>query len=186
MFGEGLLHAGRYNSLFLIFLFAPKITNLKKSGMMSIFTSSIIIFLVIFIIFTIIPYPQILDNYFAFYEITRTISYGRFFQRVEVIFTFIWLFISLLYLTTSVCIILYTAKRAFHIEFPRFILPLLATSAIALTTILPNFTPLLVARDLLYMYVTPIIVFLYPFFLLVISRLKTSGINEQNQRKEGS
>lgn len=179
IFLEGLLHAGRYNSLFLIFLFAPKITNLKKSGMLSILTASIVIFFVAFLIFSIIPYPEILENYFAFFEITRMISYGRFFQRVEVIFTFLWLFVCLIYLTLSFVTILYTMQKAFRLTYPQFMLPVLSLSFIALNYFIPNCTSLILTREFMYTYITPLLVFLYPLVLLCLAKLKMGGVKHE-------
>lgn len=175
VFLKGLLHAGRYNSLFLLFLFAPQMKNLKRNGMLCVLSTSTIILSVVFLIFTIIPYPEILENYFAFFEITRMISYGRFFQRVEVIFTFLWLFVCLIYLTLASSVMIQTLKKAFHIEFSKLLLPIFCTSYMGLALIFPSFTSLAITRDFMYSYITPIIVFVYPFFLLLASKLKMGG-----------
>ncbi|MBO5142211.1 MAG: GerAB/ArcD/ProY family transporter [Clostridia bacterium] len=186
IFLNGLNHAGRYNSLFLIFILAPKISNLKKSGMYSILSTSAVILFVVFLIFSVIPYPEISENYFAFFEITRMISFGRFFQRVEVIFTFIWLFVSLVYLTIATAVIVYTFKKAFKIEYPNLLLPLITLSFIGLVYIFPDTSSLLITRDFMYSYVTPIIVFIYPLVLLIIAKFKYNlnqkGLMLQNEK----
>jgi len=172
IFINGLNHAGRYNSLFLLFILAPKITNLKKSGIFSVASTSSVILFVVFLIFSVIPYPEISENYFAFFEITRMISFGRFFQRVEVIFTFIWLFVSLVYLTMAISVVIYTFKRAFKIEYPNLLLPLISLSFMGLVCIFPDTSSLLITRDFMYSYITPIIVFISPLALLLLSKLK--------------
>lgn len=179
IFINGLNHAGRYNSLFLLFIFAPKITNLKKSGMLSVLSTSTIILFVVFLIFSIIPYPEISENYFAFFEITRMISFGRFFQRVEVIFTFIWLFVSLVYLTMALSVVIYTFKRAFKIEYPNLLLPLISLSFMGLVCIFPDTSSLLVTRDFMYSYITPLIVFIAPLVLLLLSKFKIGGAKNE-------
>lgn len=177
IFWDGLIHAGRYNSLFLLFILTPKITNLKKSGMLSILSTTAVIFTVVFLIFSIIPYPQILENYFSFYEITKLISYGRFFQRVEVIFTFLWLFVSLIYLSTAFAIVIFTLKKAFRIEYPNLLLPTLALIFISLLYYLPNCTSLILTREFMYTFITPIIVFVYPLVILILSKMKIGNTN---------
>ena len=179
IFINGLNHAGRYNSLFLLFIFAPKITNLKKSGVLSLLSTTTIILFVVFLIFSIIPYPEISENYFAFFEITRMISFGRFFQRVEVIFTFIWLFVSLVYLAMALSVVIYTFKRAFNIEYPNLLLPLITLSFIGLVYIFPDTSSLLITRDFMYSYITPIIVFIAPLVLLILSKFKTGGTKNE-------
>lgn len=179
IFFNGLSHAGRYNSLFLLFIFAPKIKNLQKSGMFSILSTSTIILFVVFLIFSIIPYPEISENYFAFFEITRMISFGRFFQRIEVIFTFLWLFVSLLYLTMAISVVIYTFKKAFHIEYPNLLLPVITLSFIGLAYIFPNTSSLLITRDFMYKYITPFIVFIAPLILLILSKLKMGGVKNE-------
>lgn len=179
IFINGLNHAGRYNSLFLLFIFAPKIKNLQKSGMFSILSTSIVIFFVVFLIFSIIPYPEISENYFAFFEITRMISFGRFFQRVEVIFTFIWLFVSLVYLTMALSVVIYTFKRAFDIEYPNLLIPTITLTYIGLVYIFPDTSSLLITRDFMYEYITPFIVFISPLILLLASKLKTGGAKDE-------
>ena len=179
IFINGLNHAGRYNSLFLLFLFAPKITHLKKSGLFSLVSTTSIMLFVVFLIFSIIPYPEISENYFAFFEITRMISFGRFFQRVEVIFTFIWLFVSLVYLTMALSVAIYTLKRAFNIQYPNLILPLISLSFIGLVSIFPDTSSLLITRDFMYSYITPFIVFISPLILLLLSKLKTGGAKNE-------
>ena len=183
IFIEGLNHFGRYNSLFLIFIFAPKITNLKKSGLCCVLSTSLIIFFLIFLIFSIIPYPQVLENSFAFFEITRMISYGRFFQRVEVIFTFLWLFVSLIYLTLIIAIVISSFRKVFSIEYPNLLLPAIAFLFIGILLLLPINNFLLITRDFLYEYISPFIVFIYPFILLLLSRLKL-GRSKDRFREE--
>lgn len=175
VFLQGLNHAGRYNSLFLLFIFAPKIKNLKKSGLYCLLSTTLVILFVVFLIFSVIPYPEISENYFAFFEITRMISFGRFFQRVEVIFTFLWLFVSLIYLATAISVVIYTLKKAFKVEYPNLLLPLICTAFIGLIYIFPDTGSILMTRDFMYTYVTPILVFFAPLILLFLSKLKMGG-----------
>ena len=147
--------------------------------MFSILSTSTIILFVVFLIFSIIPYPEISENYFAFFEITRMISFGRFFQRIEVIFTFLWLFVSLLYLTMAISVVIYTFKKAFHIEYPNLLLPVITLSFIGLAYIFPNTSSLLITRDFMYKYITPFIVFIAPLILLILSKLKMGGVKNE-------
>jgi hypothetical protein len=61
------------------------------------------------------------------YQMARLITYGRFFQRIESVFVFIWATAALMYLTVNFYFMVYIFSRIFDMKYLR---PLIMPCAI--------------------------------------------------------
>ncbi|MDK2820780.1 MAG: spore germination protein [Clostridia bacterium] len=89
----GLLRSSVYGEvigLTIILNALQGIENFKKAGKHGIIISIIIISLSLFIYSLIFPYSVSVENTIPLLTLTRIIEYGRFFQRFESIYIFIW------------------------------------------------------------------------------------------------
>lgn len=175
LFWDGLQSIGRYESLCVLLFIPPNVKNIKKVGKTTIIVMSGIIILNLFMLFTIIPYPTIIENYFPLFELTRLISVGRFFQRVESIFTLLWILATLIYFSGSALFSIMIAKKIFNIKYPRRILPALIIITLTFSLFLKDYNVALQIRSFMYIYITPILVIIIPLIILLLAKLKSSG-----------
>ncbi len=175
IFLNGAIELGIFNSLFILFLISPFLGDIKKAGFSSIATTSGVIIFALFLLSTVIPTPSLNQKYFALFDLTRYIGFGRFFQRIESIFTFLWIIACFLFLGSALTFIIVMLKKIFNWKYPNRLIPCFTLLILALSNLIPNYALSSAVRQFLYMKVAPILLFLYPFILLVIARIKVSG-----------
>ncbi len=94
---NGFMRSSILSELVLLVFLAPALPR-QKTGAVGFYLIGLsVIFLtgVMIIGQSIFPPPVAAENTFPFYEIARSIYFGRFFQRVEYIFIIIWITITL-------------------------------------------------------------------------------------------
>lgn len=172
LFLSGATRFGRYESLIVLSLIAPNIKKLNKTASKAFGLASFFIFITFFLLLGIIPYPSVTENYFPLYEISRLISYGRFIQRVESVFTLIWLVATFLYLTISVLFIVNILKKVFKIEYYKRLIPSVLSIILAVSLMFSSYIDIIKIRNVLFLYITPVFLFLIPFLILVSANAK--------------
>lgn len=171
-FIDGAFRIGRYESFLLILLLGPNIKNLGKTATKSFFMVTFIILISLFLIFGIIPYPSVTENYFALFEVSRLVSYGRFIQRVESIFILVWLVATFIYLSLGVTLIVHIMKKLFNITYYRRLIPSVTILLLSASLLLSSYVDIVNYRRILSVYIAPILIFLYPFIVLLIATIK--------------
>lgn len=181
-FLEGATRVGRYAGFIIFFFYNGYIEKPKKSAMLSIVITSLMIITIIFLIFTIIPYPSTTETVLPIFELARLVSFERFFQRVDSIFTLIWILAAYVHISMTGYTILYILKKLFNIRYPNRIIPLIGLIALTTSSIITKFTLSLQVRNYIYQYISPFPLIVYPIILLICATLKKSGgTNEENQ-----
>lgn len=123
VFLDGTIRFSRYESFALLFLVAPNIKNYGKTIFKSYLMVTFLILISFFLLFGILPFPSVTENYFPLFEISRLVSYGRFIQRVESIFILIWLVATFIYLSIGVTFTANIIKKLFNIKYYKRIIP---------------------------------------------------------------
>ena len=151
IFGLGLdkIFLSGLNSLsifsdFVILLFLPPFlkthNNFKKTGYYSFILSSIFLVLASLSYLLIYQYPNSNENFLPIYQITRIISHGRFFQRVESVFLVLWVLSALLYLTMVFFFILHIFRKTFNLDYYKPLIPSFIIIVFSLSMIPSNLT----------------------------------------------
>lgn len=117
VYGDTLALAVVINSL-------QGISHFKKSGLTAVILSTLIIAVSIFIYDLSFPYFIASENTIPLYALTRSIEYGRFFQRFEAIFLFVWSISAILASAINLYFALSIYSKVFRIDDHRaLILP---------------------------------------------------------------
>ncbi len=181
LFLYGSSSIGIFNSLFILFLIAPNVKNIKKTGLYSIFISSITIILILFLLFTIFPHESLSQNSFAIFELTRMIGFGRFFQRLESIFTLLWIIVACIFLGVALRLALEIFMRIFNLRYINRLIPCITVLTFNLSILIPDYVTSVSIRQILYNLISPILFFISPLLILFFAKLKLSGgKNETN------
>lgn len=159
-------------------LLAPNIKNFQKTAGRSYLLIILLIFITYFLVFGLIPYPTVTDNYAPIYELTKLISYGRFIQRVESIYILSWLPATFMYLACWVCLIANLMKKVFNIKDFKRLIPSICVSMLSASLMLSSYVELLTFRRIFATYATPIIILLLPFAISLFATLKYKKENK--------
>lgn len=149
IFVGGLPTISIYSAMALLFLFPSfmaKHENTKRIGITTICISAAIFLISTLSYSLLLPYPMTLQSFLPLHQMARLIEYGRFFQRIESLFFFIWGSSALLYLSTVMFFILFVIKKTFRLKYYR---PLIFPVAILLFTMSffpPNLMTALIAE----------------------------------------
>ena len=179
VFLKGAGDFGVYNSLLILLLIPPMVGNIKKTGYWSILSTSTIILFSLFLLATIIPYPSLNQKNFALFELTRYIGFGRFFQRLESIFTFLWILSCFIYLGVALTFTLSMLKKIFNLKYSLRLIPCLSLTILSCADLIPNYVAATNVRTFLYVYISPFLFYLYPLLILLFAKIKISGRKEQ-------
>lgn len=127
IFVGGLPRISVYSGVSALFLIPPFLkshNNFKKSGVFAIIVSAVILTSGALAYLLVLPYPSSTNSILPFFELSRILSYGRFFQRIESVFLLIWSLTALIYLSIGLFFVVYVFKKAFGLKYHKpLILP---------------------------------------------------------------
>ena len=119
---KGLYRTSIFAELLVLFMLPPFLDSYKEVrnigftaiGLSSLFlTAGSLTYILDF------PYPSSLEPFLPVFNMARHIGAGRFFQRIESMFDFIWAMSALLYLATVFFFSVYTVSKAAGLKYSR-------------------------------------------------------------------
>lgn len=179
---KGGFRFGRYESLALFLLIAPNIKNLGKTSLKAFSLINFLIILCFLLVFGIIQYPSITENYIPLFEISRLISYGRFIERVESIIILLTLINVCIYLSFGIILVTNVIKKLFNIKYFKRIIPSIVVLLVSSNMLLSSYTDILNFRELLNVYIAPPLLFFYPLLILIIANIKEKSSDKSIQK----
>lgn len=179
LFIGGAYKISGYESLALLFLIAPNIKNFNKTARNSFFMIAFFLLSAFFLIFGVMSYPSLADNYLPFFELTKLISYGRFIQRVESIFVLLWLIATFIYLTIDISFSVLILKKIFNIKKSKKIIIIACITVLLLSRVLSSYIDILKFREILSIYISPLLIIAYPLAILLLANFKKSRHNKE-------
>ncbi len=182
VFFNGAFKISAYESLTLIFLIAPNLKNFNKTARNSFFMITFFILTAFFLIFGILSYPVIIDNYLPFYELTKLISYGRFIQRVESIFVLLWLIATFIYLSVGISFAVLVFNKLFNVKKSNWTIFIACLIVFIMSRFLTSYIDILMIREIVSIYLSPILLLAYPLVILIIGNMKLKKSNNKEKR----
>lgn len=187
IFLNGIPKISILSELLLIFFLVPYIKldkNFKTIGYTAIITSSIFLISSSMIYISSTPYPIALESFLPIFQISRVISFGRFFQRIESLYLVIWASSGLLYLTTNFYFITHIFKKSFRLKYQRPLVIPFAVIIFCLSLIPQNLTTAVTMEVDYFRSYSWMIAFLFVLVLLIAAvikkRYKERGKLEKN------
>jgi hypothetical protein len=175
IFLKGASSVSIYSAIIALFLFTPFLKtykNFKSVGITSILLAGVFLVWSALVYAVIFPYPVSKEKFLPVYELARLFFLGRFFQRVESIFVFIWASSAMLYISTGFYQILYVFQKMFKLEYFR---PLIIPFAILIfnLSLLPEsvIAAFKLESDIIRNYAW-IVSFAVPFIVVVIASIR--------------
>jgi len=175
IFGKGFFRISVFGDILMLFLIVPSIgsyKNVKRIGYTAIGFSSVFLTMGSLAYILSFPYPSNLEPFLPMYQMTRLITYGRFFQRIESVFVFIWATAALMYLTANFYFMVYVLSRIFDMKYIR---PLIMPCAIIVfsTAFVPqNLVSVLNIETNIFNKLIWVITFGYVGLILIFANLR--------------
>lgn len=157
------------------------VKNFKKAGIIGLIISGITVSMVILCSIIAYDYTMAIENLSDLFELSREIYFGRFFQRFEAIFIFVWVTGSII----TVAAFFYTAIsiycRSFKINNSKpILLPFVFITYII--TLLPENLSKQIDKGTNFQRIdSGLIIYLIPIMTLIASFIfRKKGVNEKN------
>ena len=113
-FVTGITSLFSFSSIGYLFILGPlldKPQDLKKISILSITASGIYLFSTVICILLSFSFSFKSGESISLYLLTRTIDFGRFIQRIDAIFIFMWIVSTLLYICFAIYFAIYLFKK---------------------------------------------------------------------------
>ena len=168
----GITRISAYNEVIILTFILTSIKDIKKikrAGIISLVIVGISIALVIFCSLLAFDFPMATEHLSNLFELSRSIYFGRFFQRIESVFLFVWVTISILNVSALFYIALSTFCKSFNVgEHKPLILPFALTTFVI--TLLPNsLSEVLNKATNFQRQKSSLIIYLIPMVALIVS-----------------
>jgi hypothetical protein len=118
-----------------------------------------------------VPYPHNREYFLPIYQLARIIHFGRFFQRLESAFLFIWAASALLYLSSAFFFIVYIFKKTFKLAYYRPLIVPFALIIFSLSLIPENVMHTVTLDTEYFGNISWLIAFGFTISLLVVARI---------------
>lgn len=186
-FLTGATNIFAFGEIILLFLIRPNLKDTKqakKVGIISILLSGSFLFITVLALLLLFPFITGGEGALSIYMITRSIKFGKFFQRADALFILIWALTFFSYLSVAMSYTLKIAKKNTKNTKNSPSLYVIAILLFIVTLIPQNISQIRFAENIIYKYSSIIVVFGLSFVILLLGYLKKRklrGIVEINQ-----
>lgn len=185
----GLLYSSIFTNVLLISLIYPHAhepEKLMRVGVWSIVITDCLLTGFIILFFMIYPAVEGAKIAFPFYELARMIYIGRFMQRLESVFIFLWVSVAVIRISMTLWASAYSFSRGFKWPTFRPGVPALALLAFALSLIPQSQVQVVELTDRYLVVWGNLIVFGIPLFIVLVGLLTRRGGGVSGDGKRGS
>ncbi|MBR3133845.1 MAG: GerAB/ArcD/ProY family transporter [Clostridia bacterium] len=186
-FINGTTNIYAFSGVVYIYFLKPYLNNYKdfsKVGFISIAISSIYLLLTVSALLMMFPFLTADNQAMSVYLSTRIIEYGKFMQRTDAIYMFVWIFIFFSYLSVILVYISQISKESLQINISSFFIYLISFFIFIVSIIPKNSTQIRFLETTIYKYSSLGIVFILSLIILLLGYLKKRREKSINLRKK--
>ncbi|MDX9871298.1 MAG: endospore germination permease [Clostridia bacterium] len=172
---NGFLNCSAFGEVMVLGILAPYFSFDKKMlrniGIFSITLVGFGFLAITLVYLMVLPVPAALEHLAPFYQLSRSIFWGRYYQRLESVFILFWTYTAFLRLSLGLLVVALASKDIFRLPYYRPLLPALIIIFYSLALTPDNLvTAIAIEKDrLLYSWV---ITLLLPAVLTLIAVLR--------------
>lgn len=174
-FFSGLSNLFAFGGIAFIYFIMPLLKNygdFKKVTIVSIFISSIFLLFSVLSLLLVFPSLSNTTETLSLYSLARMVEYGRFFQRIDAFFIFLWIFSVFSYLSITLAFTLHIFKKISNIKNSKAMSSCFATIVFAIALISSNIAGARAIQQYVYKYYELILVFGISFIVLLLANWK--------------
>ena len=173
-FGEVVLLA------YLVRYFSFNTQRLKNVGIFSISYITLFFTAIVVIYQMVLPYPTSSEALVPFYQLSRSIFLGHYFQRVEAFFVIFWTFTAFLRISSGLLVGAIILQDMFKLPFYRPLLPALSLLIFTTAFIADNLIQVVKLEGEIRMIYGWIIAFVIPLFIGLGALILRKGEGKAN------
>lgn len=178
-FGEILILA------YLASFFSFSAEKLRYVGLFSLGFVTLAFMLIVLVFLMVFPMPVATETLTPFYQLSRHILVGRYFQRVEAVFVLFWTFTAFFYLAAGILTASIIIKEAVDIPYHRPLIPILSILIYSLALIpgsvidTINFNRSMINYGWIIIFVLP-----YAIWILAMFKRKKGGLVDAGKEEK--
>lgn len=176
----GLSNIFAFSGFAYIFFLIPLLNHpeeFKKIAISSTIISAIYLFLSIICLLMAFPFILFTDELMSMYFLSRLIEFGKFFQRIDAVFVFIWILSALSFLSFTSVLITNIFKKLTSIKDSKEIIYSTVTIIFSIALIFENIANIKFIQDVVFKYIVIILVFIISPIILILANLKLKRRN---------
>ena len=174
-FLKGINNIFSFNFIAYLFFLKPFLkdeTAFKRLCIMSVLLCGFFLLLSLLALLLTFSFATQINETLSVFIVTRLISFGNFFQRVDALITFIWIFIILLYLSFNTYMISHIIGKTVHLKNHMELAGSIAALIFSFGLIFKDISTLKTISEIFYKTYTCILIFIISFVILLIGYIK--------------
>ncbi len=171
----GLNNIFAFSGLSYLYFLIPKLKNpdkFKKIALSSTIISAIYLFLTIISLLMLFPFITFSEELLSIYLLSRIIEFGRFFQRVDALFIFIWILSFLSFLSFTFNIIADIFKKLFKLKAHKELIYSISSLIFGVSLITTNIANIKFIQNIVFKCLVISLVFIIVPIILILANLK--------------
>ena len=170
----GITNLFAFSGIAYLFFINPYLNDnkFKKISIISISISAIYLFFSIFCLLLSFGSATRYDQLFSLYALTRRITLGSFFQRVDAIFILIWILNNFCFTSIGLFYITNIFKKLTKIKDSRQVLYSLMLLTVSCCLAFNNIADIKLYASYFYKYISFPLIFIVSFIVLILARFK--------------
>ena len=146
--------------------------DFKLVAITSVIISAIYLFLSVICLLMIFPFIAFSDEMLSVYLLTRLIEFGKFFQRVDAIFIFVWILSTFSFLSVTTAFINRIIKKLTQIKNHKALSYAVCSIIFSIALSFKNISDMKYIQNVLLKYIVIILVFIISLIILILANLK--------------
>lgn len=174
-FFSGMSNLFAFSGIGLLYFIMPLLKNnknFKKISIIAIVISSVYLFLSVITLLLVFSFVTKANLTLDIYSLSRTIEYGRFFQRTDALFILLWILLVLSYLSVVLALSLHIFKKISNISNLKIMTYCFIAIMFSAGLIINNVNIYKFIYGTVYRYYELILVFVVSFLILIIANIK--------------
>jgi len=174
-FLSGIGNIFAFGEIILLFLIKPQLKDPKSSkkiGITSILISGLFLFLTVTTLLLLYPFSTGGKGVLSIYIMTRSIQFGKFFQRADALFILVWVLTFFSYLSVIINYVLRITQKNTGSKKNALYIYIIAIAIFIVTLIPKDIVQIRFAENVIYKYSTLIVVFVLSFVVILLGYLK--------------
>lgn len=174
-FFAGLSNLFAFGGITYLYFIPPYLKDEKayqKISLISIGLSGLCLLISVATLLFLSPTVIIKEEIFPMYLASRYIEFGRFFQRVDAVFLFIWIISITSFLSISFCFTTKTFQKLLHLQYNKWYIALFSIIMFGVGLLPNDMYQIIFMENTVYQYIILILVFAISLTLLVLANIK--------------
>lgn len=180
-FIKGAENIYSFSGILILFMVRPnlkKVNDYKKVGITSILLCAVYLLLSVASLLFLFPFLTAGNSVLSVYLSTCTIRFGRFMPRTDALFMFMWIFTFILYLSVIIMYVVKINKESIGQKSPSVVTYIVGIIILVFALLPQNALQISFFQNVLFKYISLIIVFGLSFVILLIGYMKKKKLKE--------